>query len=273
MTVIERAKTDTIKFIDGVPHWGSDNTPIPIEDLKLTVETIKSNRLIKRAVDEYNVDSLEQIRKDSIATILNNSSQDIENMNYEELVDFKKLQDDFLDIDTVYKKLEKSEIIDINAEKRASVEYLDSKIDKLKVKEPFVPQDYSWFDFSSLQEALGSLDRPWIQDQLYEDKSEKMEDVKDTIADFVNQIGLGYSTGQAAGEGLINLSNFLDWLPRQANDRVQELFWNKLLGATGWQGGFGQTEKADKTVPMEVLGMDFEMDPNSLLYKFFTLDE
>ena len=69
--------------------------------------------------------------------------------------------------------------------------------------------------------------------------------------------------------------NFLDYIPRQTNDRIQELFWNKLLGATEWQGGFGESKKADKSVPLEILGKDIgiDIDPNSLFYHFITLDE
>ena len=278
MTTIERAKTDTIKWVNGEPYWSSDNTPMSIEDIKITIETIKGEDLIRRAVDDMNVDSLEQIRRDSIATILNNSSHDVENMTRKELVGLVNLQNTVFGIDTVLHE-KAPEVkqgfkgLDGGASRQEIDSLLqniyDNAVDNVYVAQPLWTENL----VTGIQEGLGTFNRPWIDDPIYKDKSDRSKGFKRDVGRAFNTLGLGHSAGQDVAEGAINLSNFLDWLPRHANDRIQELFYNKLLGATEWQGGFGKKEKADETVPMEVLGMDFEMDPNSLLYKFFTLDE
>ena len=220
-----------------------------------------------------NLDTNEnKIYTDSLKNILESTTAaDIENMSELELIQFNKTYDLLEGIDTTYTVTTDNLKSDLND--RLDAAQSAALVDNLRVVDNAIQVGDNYNLIEGLQNTLGSVRRPWIDDALYKGIQEESKGFKKDLGAATNIMGLGAESGEAAGEGLINLFNFLDYIPRQTNDRIQELFYNKLLGATEWQGGFGEKVKADKTVPMQFLGMDFEMDPNSLLHYFFTLDE
>ena len=267
---------DTIKYEDGNWIWASDRAVI--ENIDEVLSSLSEMREMQKAIDSLsNLDTNEnKIYTDSLKNIISSTtSEDIERMTERELIEFNKTYDRLKGIDTTYQEIGSLDLGADYLNDRYSAAETAALVDNLRVVDNAIQVKDNYNLIEGLQNTLGSVRRPWIDDALYQGIAEESKDFSRDIGRFTNTLGLGAQSGEAVGEGLVNLFNFLDYIPRQTNDRIQELFWNKLLGATEWQGGFGESKKADKSVPIEVLGMDtgIEIDPNSLFYHFINLED
>ena len=272
----DKLLNDTIRFENGNFVWGSNSEIIPENEIDDVLAALSTSKEMQSAINSLsNLDTNEnKIYTDSLKNILESTTAaDIENMSELELIQFNKTYDLLEGIDTTYAVTTDNLKSDLND--RLDAAQSAALVDNLRVVDNAIQVEDNYNLIEGLQNTLGSVRRPWIDDALYQGIAEESKDFSRDIGRFTNTLGLGAQSGEAVGEGLVNLFNFLDYIPRQTNDRIQELFWNKLLGATEWQGGFGESKKADKSVPLEILGKDIgiDIDPNSLFYHFITLDE
>ena len=272
----DKLLNDTIRFENGNFVWGSNSEIIPENEIDDVLAALSTSKEMQSAINSLsNLDTNEnKIYTDSLKNILESTTAaDIENMSELELIQFNKTYDLLEGIDTTYAVTTDNLKSDLND--RLDAAQSAALVDNLRVVDNAIQVKDNYNLIEGLQNTLGSVRRPWIDDALYQGIAEESKDFSRDIGRFTNTLGLGAQSGEAVGEGLVNLFNFLDYIPRQTNDRIQELFWNKLLGATEWQGGFGESKKADKSVPLEILGKDIgiDIDPNSLFYHFITLDE
>tara|TARA_R110002020_G_C16202013_1_gene766334 strand:- start:440 stop:1264 length:825 start_codon:yes stop_codon:yes gene_type:complete len=271
----DRARQDTIKWENGSPYWGSDSTPISVEELRVVLKIIDSDISGNKATESLsNLDTkAHKEYTDSLKNILANPEVPIEEMNRDQLIAYNRTYDALEGIDTTYRDIGSS---DYSHDRRKGESFHEASmrvdaIDNLLVESP---QPLWTEEFATdLQKGLGSFRRPWIDDPLYEGISEGRKGFIRDWGRASNALGLGSESGRNVAEGVSNLNNFLTWLPRQANDRIQELFYNKLLGATEWQGGHGKKEKADRTRKMTGIFGDYELDPDSFMYWLQTLDQ
>ena len=272
----DKLLNDTIRFENGNFVWGSNSEIIPENEIDDVLAALSTSKEMQSAINSLsNLDTNEnKIYTDSLKNILESTTAaDIENMSELELIQFNKTYDLLEGIDTTYAVTTDNLKSDLND--RLDAAQSAALVDNLRVVDNAIQVEDNYNLIEGLQNTLGSVRRPWIDDALYQGIAEESKDFSRDIGRFTNTLGLGAQSGEAVGEGVVNLFNFLDYIPRQTNDRIQELFWNKLLGATEWQGGFGESKKADKSVPIEVLGMDtgIEIDPNSLFYHFINLED
>jgi len=272
----DRARQDTIKWENGSPYWGSDSTPISVEELKVVLKIIDSDISGNKAADSLsNLDTkAHKEYTDSLKNILANPEVPIEEMSRDQLIVYNKAYDALEGIDTTYSKIQDLD----SSGKRESFTNASGRVDAIDNTK--VVSSSSWGN-QPIVESFKDLNRPWVDPDNPRlrhsiDKASRAQSGRE-MDELLYSLSLGVipkgsGIGRASSEGLTNLSNYAHLWGSDTNELIQEVFWNKLLGATAWTGSYGKRE-ADKTVPMEALGMDFEMDPNSLLYKFFTLDE
>ena len=136
MKIQDRARQDTIKFIDGAPFCSSDSTPVSLEDLKITIDVIKGDEPANKAIESLsNLDTKEnKAYTDSLKNIINSTTvEDIERMTESELIEFNKTYDRLKGIDTTYHKIGKLNLGTNYLDKRLSAQESAALVDNLRV--------------------------------------------------------------------------------------------------------------------------------------------
>ena len=222
MEIQDRAKQDTIKFINGVPHWGSDSTPVSLEDLKITIDIIKGEKAANSAINSLsNLDTNEnKIYTDSLKNIISSTtSEDIERMTERELIEFNKTYDRLKGIDTTYQEIGS---LDLGADDRLTAAQSAALVDNLRVVDnsilsPTYGSTYSEIsdELSGLLDAIALDETPWLEDG---DRTittiagaDDKHDFQRDFGDLTNLIGLGPELGKDVGTGVHRIASFLDY--------------------------------------------------------------
>jgi hypothetical protein len=261
---------DTVGYVNGNFIWKSTGETIPNEELGEVMSLLSENRLQAKQVENISnldIKSLTELKTDSILQAIEKLGPIDENSSWENRKQYNLLVNKLKGVDKAYKDstdfVIKNNVISSKDDlQKLREDYLAStKIDKTF---NYIPTGRPWVD----------PDNPILPIPIDEVSRRKRGRELDEIL-YNTTFGLipkGSGMGKTAADASTNLLNYMHWWPGEMNDFVQSTFWNKLLGATEWKGSY-ETKKSDKTVPMNFLGMEFNMDPNSLAHWLVTLDE